>query len=166
MKRSSRHDRAAPSGGEELSGYSTLAELMDRAFRIPGTRIRFGLDAIIGLIPGAGDLLTAFVGTYGLWIARKLGVPASIQGRMLMNLGIDALVGAVPLLGDVFDVAFKAHIRNKVLLERWLATPHKAQRSSLVMLIAAIAALFLICGGVVWITILAFRWIFTTLQSA
>src|SRR5215475_10361792 len=97
-----------------LARYTLIADLFDQAFRVPGTSWRFGIDAIIGLIPGEGDLLGSLVGLYGIFVARRLGAPASIQIRMLLNLGVDAIVGAIPLLGDVFDFAFKAHVRNRV----------------------------------------------------
>ena len=143
-----------------LTRYTLIADLFDQAFRVPGTSWRFGLDAIIGLIPGAGDLVGSLVGLYGILVARQLGAPASIQGRMLLNLGIDALVGAVPFLGDLFDFAFKAHVRNRVLLERWLQQPHRTQRASALSLIAILLGLLAILGGAIAITIWLVRWLF------
>jgi hypothetical protein len=104
-----------------LERYTILANLLDQAWRVPGTKLRFGLDPILGLVPGAGDLITALLGVYGVLVARQLGAPKHVQGRMLLNLGIDALAGSVPVLGDLFDFGFKAHVRNRVLLEKWLA---------------------------------------------
>jgi uncharacterized protein DUF4112 len=104
-----------------LARYTVIANLLDQAFRIPGTKYRFGLDPVLGLLPGAGDLITAVLGAYGVIVARQLGAPKHVQLRMLMNLGIDALAGTVPVIGDLFDFGFKAHIRNRVLLEKWLA---------------------------------------------
>lgn len=127
--------------------YRQLADLLDQAFRIPGTRIRFGLDAIIGLVPGAGDLAGAALAGYGLLLARSLGAPASVLVRMIGNIGLDALGGAVPLAGDAFDIAFKAHVRNRELLDRWLAEPRRVERMSRLALIgiplAAVAAVAL-----------------------
>jgi hypothetical protein len=137
-------------GQAALARYSILTQLMDQAFRVPGTRWRFGLDAIIGLLPGIGDALTALVGLYGLLVARQLGAPASIQLRMLWNLAVDTIVGAIPLIGDLFDFAFKAHVRNRVLLERWLASPHVTRRTSALLLVALIAALLGLIVGAVW----------------
>ena len=111
--------RAAAEKG--LARYNVIANLLDQAFRVPGTKLRFGLDPILGLIPGAGDLATALLGAYGVIVARQLGAPKHVQGRMLLNLGIDALAGSVPVIGDLFDFGFKAHVRNRVLLEKWLA---------------------------------------------
>lgn len=150
---------------DRLAALSSLAHLLDRAFRVPGTSWRFGLDSIIGLVPGAGDVLGSLAGTYSLWTARQLGAPASIQMRMLLNLAIDAVVGAVPLAGDLFDFAFKAHSRNLALLERWLATPHTTRRSSSFVLIFAVLVLLAIVGGAVWLAIVSVSWLAALLRS-
>lgn len=142
-----------------LSHLAVLAHLLDRAFRIPGTNWRFGLDALVGLIPGLGDVLGAVVGGYGIWIARQLGAPASIQVRMLLNLAVDALVGLVPLAGDLFDFAFKANTRNQALLEQWLATPHRARRSSVLVLVLALAVLLAILAAAIWVLVSFVGWV-------
>lgn len=97
-----------------------MALLFDSRFVIPGTRIRFGIDPLLGLLPVAGDLATAALAAYGIVLARRMGAPRRLLLRMGANLAIDALVGSVPLVGDLFDVAFKAHLRNFRLFERWL----------------------------------------------
>lgn len=145
-----------------LEHYTRLTNLFDQAFRVPGTNWRFGLDALVGLLPGAGDLVGALVGGYGIVVARQLGAPLAVQGRMLVNLAIDGLVGAIPLLGDIFDLAFKAHVRNRLLLEQWLARPRAARRSSMVSLVAILLALLAVVVGTVWLAILGLRWIYTT----
>lgn len=94
--------------------------MMDDRFRIPGTRIRFGFDPIVGLVPGAGDTVSAAIGVYTLARLRNAGLPVTLLGRMAGNLAVDWLVGLVPVLGDLFDVAFKAHRRNAALLRRHL----------------------------------------------
>ncbi|MCF6368030.1 DUF4112 domain-containing protein [Rhizobium halophilum] len=95
-----------------LRRLSNAARLMDTAVRIPGTGIRLGADSLMGLIPVVGDAGGAMVGLAIVYEARRLGVPPHKLGRMLGNLAVDAAVGSVPLLGDVFDVYFKAHRRN------------------------------------------------------
>lgn len=95
-----------------------LANLLDNAFTIPGTKFRIGLDPIIGLIPGAGDLITSLISLYIIIEARKLGAPRSTRTRMLLNVGIDFLVGTIPLLGDIFDAGWKCNVRNLRILER------------------------------------------------
>lgn len=89
---------------------------MDGAVRIPGTSIRLGLDSLIGLLPGGGDLATGLVAAYVVYEARRLGASKGTLARMVANVGVDVLVGAIPVLGDVFDVAFKANERNLRLL--------------------------------------------------
>jgi hypothetical protein len=109
---------------ESYQRYLRLAELFDRRFRLPGTSIRFGLDPLLGLVPGVGDLAGAAFAVYGLVMARRLGAPRSLQWRMGWNITLDAVAGSLPLLGDLFDLVFKAHARNLKLLERWLETKH------------------------------------------
>lgn len=109
-----------------LQRMRALAQVMDTAFRIPGTNFRFGWDAILGFIPGVGDLATGIVSASIVGYALKLGVRKRTAARMLANLGVDVAVGAVPLLGDMFDAGFKANIRNVALLERELARRAKA----------------------------------------
>lgn len=99
-----------------LNRLRSLARVMDTAFRLPGTQIRFGLDSIMGIVPGAGDAGGAAIGLFIVNEARKLGVPKRKLVRMLANLGTDFAVGSVPLVGDLFDVYFKAHRRNLQLV--------------------------------------------------
>jgi hypothetical protein len=142
-----------------LAPLKVLAHVLDKAFTVPGTRWRFGLDAVLGIFPGLGDVAGALAGAYSLVIARQLGAPSSIQLRMLMNLTIDALVGIVPLAGDLFDFAFKAHSRNLALLQQWLSTPHRAQRSSVLVLVAGFIVLAGILAGAGWVMSRAIAWV-------
>ena len=139
---------------ETFQRYRRLANLFDQAFRIPGTRWRFGLDALLGLIPGGGDLVAAAFAVYGIALARRMGAPAGVQVRMLGNVALDALGGAIPVVGDLFDIAFKAHVRNGALLERWLERPEKVQRASrisvVVSLVGAALAIVLSAALTVW----------------
>lgn len=102
-----------------------LARLLDERFVIPGTNVRAGLDALIGLIPGIGDLVTGGLSIYILLQARRFKLPWHVQTRMLANIGLDVLVGSVPILGDVFDVAFRSNRRNVSLLRQHLARRRK-----------------------------------------
>src|SRR5262245_47901126 len=108
-----------------LRRYSVIAKLLDAQFRVPLTRWRFGLDGIFGLAPGVGDIATALIGAYGLVVAYKLGAPAPIHARMVLNLLLDAGLGSIPIAGDMFDFAFKANIRNERLLLKWLEEEEK-----------------------------------------
>ena len=94
-----------------------LARLLDSQFKIPGTDIRFGLDSILGLIPGAGDTVTAAMAAYIIFEAWRMGVSKVTILKMLGNLVIDWVVGSIPLIGDLFDVGYKANMRNIAILE-------------------------------------------------
>jgi hypothetical protein len=107
-----------------------LALWMDGVFRIPGVGIRFGLDSLIGLLPGVGDALTSIVSLYILSAASRFGIPRVTLARMAMNIAIDWMIGSVPLLGDVFDVYWKSNQRNVALLRRHvMAAPVEERRA-------------------------------------
>jgi len=105
-----------------------LAKLLDNSISIPGTRWKFGLDAIIGLVPVIGDVMGAILSGYIVLEAARSEVPPFTLARMLVNVGIDALVGSVPGVGDVFDAVWKANIKNVALLEHHLGVPGTAVR--------------------------------------
>jgi hypothetical protein len=105
---------------DRMAQLDALAMLMDTAFLIPGTNIRFGIDALIGLVPGIGDAVTTAMSLWLVHQARQLGAPKHLIVRMLGNTALDGLVGAVPFLGDAFDVAFRANRRNMKLLRDWM----------------------------------------------
>ena len=117
------------------------ARIFDSAFRIPGTRITFGLDPIIGLIPGIGDLSSPIFSLFIIWHAAKLRVPRVVIARMVLNALIDGLVGAIPVVGDLFDFGWKASAWNLALLERHAMPGTPARRSDWIFVA--------ICVGVV-----------------
>lgn len=135
----------------------SLARLLDSAVRIPGTGIRFGLDSVIGLVPGVGDLTGAAMSGYIVLAAARLGVPTSVLAKMVLNLGVDMLVGTIPLLGDLFDVGFKANTRNAALLDRFVAEPAVVKRSSRLAVGAALVAIALLAAGGIALTVMAVR---------
>jgi len=106
---------------ERIARLDALANLLDTAFIFPGTNIRFGFDAIIGLVPGIGDAITTMVSLYIVREARALGAPRRVIARMLANVALDGVVGAIPFLGDAFDVMWRANRRNVALLRNHLA---------------------------------------------
>ena len=113
----------APAGAPDPATVRRLQKLaywLDDRFRLPGTNMRIGLDGLLGFIPGIGDAATALLSAYIIAEAYRLGVPPSHLVRMGANVGIDALVGSVPILGDIFDVRWKANRRNVALLLRHL----------------------------------------------
>ena len=105
---------------EEVARLENMADWLDSRFRIPGTNVRFGLDAILGLIPGLGDGVLALPSAYLIMAAQRLGASNWLMARMAANVGIDMVLGAVPLIGDIFDIGFKANRRNIALLRRHL----------------------------------------------
>ena len=147
----------SPVRSDETARIRALARALDSAIRIPGTGITFGLDSIVGLVPGIGDLAGAAMSGYIVLAAARMGVPPSVVARMILNLGVDTLVGSVPVLGDMFDVGFRANIRNADLLERHLAEPVATRRSSRVAVAAAVAGILLLAAGGIAVAILVVR---------
>ncbi len=120
--------RPRPGGSGRLFGdenLELLSHILDDCFRIPGTGIRFGIDGIIGLVPGLGDILTGLASCIIVLAGWFRGVPYVTLARMLANLAIDVVIGAIPFLGDAFDIAWKPNRRNYKLLTRELAEPRR-----------------------------------------
>jgi hypothetical protein len=111
---------STPSRRERIARIDALATLLDTAFILPGTNVRFGLDAMVGLVPGIGDVITTAMSLYIVHEARQVGAPPHIILRMLANVMLDGIVGAVPVVGDAFDVLWRANRRNMRLLQNWL----------------------------------------------
>ncbi len=109
-----------PASAKRLAQLRRLAWLLDGAARVPGTKFRFGLNSVLGLVPGGGDAVLTGLSLVIVWQAHQLGVPRPVLLRMLGNVGLEAAGGAIPVLGDVFDMAFKANLRNLDLIERHL----------------------------------------------
>jgi hypothetical protein len=161
---------SGPDDGGDARGHRSLARLraitllFDQAFAIPGTKWRFGIDALFGLVPGLGDIGGALVAVYALRVARRLGAPQVVQLHMLTNIALDALIGTVPLAGDLFDFAFKAQTRNLALLDAWLATPHRTARRSrrgLILVPIAVALVFATLTALgVWMLYIALHWLY------
>ena len=103
-----------------LNRIRQLSRLMDTAFRIPGTGFRIGIDPIIGLIPGGGDLVSTAFSAYIIFLATRFGIRRQDLAKMIFNIALEAVVGTVPLVGDLFDAFYKSNIRNLALLEQHL----------------------------------------------
>ena len=146
---------AAP--GDPLARARTLARLLDSAARVPGTNIRFGADAIIGLVPGLGDIGGAALAGYLVILAQRLGVPRAVVLRMLANVAVDTLAGSVPVIGDLFDVAYKSNLRNVALLERALERPGATTRTSGQLVVGTILGLALLLAGGLVVAVIAIR---------
>jgi hypothetical protein len=111
---------------ERLARLDAIAKLLDVAFVVPGTNIRYGIDGLIGLVPVIGDIITTAISLWLVGEARALGAPWHITARMLGNVAFDGVVGLVPVVGDAVDVMFRANIRNVRMLKRWLDKQPKA----------------------------------------
>ena len=123
---------ALPSLGSDAAAVrqrvEAMEKLLERSLTIPGTKIPIGLDALAGLIPVAGDLITAAMGAWIVWEGRNLGMPKWQLWRMAANVGFDTAIGAVPLVGDVFDFAFRSNSKNLRIIKRHLDKHHPATR--------------------------------------
>jgi hypothetical protein len=119
---------AGPRREDSLARITLLAKLMDSAFVIPGLNRRIGLDAVLGLVPGVGDALSAALASYIIWEARQLGLPRWKIARMVANVAVDTAIGAIPLAGDVFDVFFKSNERNLRIIHDHLGTPKRSPK--------------------------------------
>ena len=124
----------------------TMAQLLDSAFRVPGTSYRIGLDPILGLVPAVGDLVSPLFAAAMLWQARDLGLPRVVQLRMLMNVGVDAALGSVPLLGDLFDFAWKANTRNYALIEQHASEMRQPSAGDWLFVLTLIAGMLVLAA--------------------
>jgi hypothetical protein len=132
------------------SVFRWLALIMDDFLRVPGTKLRFGLDPIIGLLPGIGDVTSAIISAIAFIHAARSGVPKILLARMAMNILINELVGIIPGLGDAFSFWFKSNVRNYELLRGYSAAPARSRRGDWVFVIAVLSLLFVIvCAGLV-----------------
>lgn len=134
----------------QLRHLEVLAKLMDSQFKIPGTNMRFGLDAIIGLVPGAGDLTTFGISGFMLYIMAQNGASGFVMARMVLNVLIDTLIGAIPLLGDLFDIGFKSNTRNlRLMQEHYKEGRHKG--SAWKVILPVLILFIMLFAGVVWL---------------
>lgn len=135
-----------------------IAKLMDAQFTVPGTNLRFGLDGIIGLIPGAGDISTFAVSAYLLAIMARNGASGYVMARMVLNVVIDAVVGMIPIVGDLFDIVFKANMRNlKLMKEHYVEGRHKG--GAWKILVPVLVLLLIVVGGIIWGSYKLFAWL-------
>lgn len=159
-----RPDRSNPNANEVDVELQLLADWLDSVFHIPGTKIRFGLDAILGLLPGFGDTLSSIISLYILHASHRYGVPRMTMARMGLNTAIDWIIGSIPFAGDVFDVYWKANQRNVALLRRHLrhtpAERQKASRADTIFVVGMIAVLIAVLIGSITLTVLAVKWLF------
>ena len=136
-----------------------LGNLLDNSIPVPGTRFRFGLDSLIGLVPGIGDLVGGALSLFIVVEAARLGIPRPLLVRMGYNVAVDALVGSVPVLGDLFDAGYKANLRNLALVREHFQLPgasRKASRRFTVLLVLGLVVLLAaaVAGAVLLVDLL------------
>jgi hypothetical protein len=136
-----------------------IAWLLDDLVRVPGTSRRVGLDPVLGLVPGGGDIAGGALSAYIVFAAARLGAPPSVILRMGWNIVVDTVLGAVPLLGDLFDAWWKANRRNVALLESYMEQPGSARRSSRLVLAGVLVGIAATVIGMAALTVLAVRWL-------
>lgn len=141
----------------KLSRLRQLSKLLDNAISIPGTKISFGLDPLIGLLPGGGDTLTGGIAAYIVVEAARMGIPRDILWKMVGNILIDSFAGTVPVVGDLFDLGWKANVKNIELLEQHLDATISGKPNYLFM-IGLVALLALIVLGFAVIAFFSVTW--------
>jgi hypothetical protein len=156
----------SPSSEQDaLARVRDLARLLDTSIALPGG-FRVGWEAVLGLIPGVGDGVGALLSTYIVLQAVRLGASREVLVRMVGNVALEALVGAVPFLGDVFDAAFKANVRNVRLLEEHLAAPGATARASRAWVLGVVVVLLTLLSLAVVLAVLAVRALLSAGQGA
>ena len=138
--------RVTPGQEQRLGLLRQVARLLDSAVAVPGTSFRFGLDPILGLVPGLGDIVSPLFTVGIIWQARDLGLPRVVMMRMIINVAIDTLVGLVPIVGDLFDFAWKSNNMNLALLERHAYEEHGPSSGDWTFVIMSIALLVIIAA--------------------
>ncbi|HEX7172428.1 MAG TPA: DUF4112 domain-containing protein [Candidatus Limnocylindria bacterium] len=159
MRRTSRTSRSDAQRARSLAEIEALAWLLDNSIPVPGTGgRRFGIDAVIGLVPGIGDIVSGALGLVVVWRGSRMGLARIVVARMLLNTLLDIAVGAIPILGDAFDLWFKASTRNLALMRRHLERPETSTRDDWLAV--------LIMVGVVVGIIVAIGWLILSVVAA
>ncbi|MGK7899579.1 MAG: DUF4112 domain-containing protein [Xenococcus sp. (in: cyanobacteria)] len=151
---------------QKINRLRRLSQILDNAISIPGTKYRLGLDPILGLIPGGGDTIAGALGAYIIIEAARMGIPREILWKMVGNLLFDSVAGTVPVVGDLFDVAWKANIRNMTLLEEYFSITQEEEspKSNLLFLIGLTVLLLIIVVGFATLTVITLRWLWNLLN--
>ena len=148
----------------KVNNLHRLSHVLDNAIPIPGTGYRIGLDPILGLLPGGGDTVAGALGAYIIIESARMGLPRRVVGEMVGNIIFDSVVGIVPVLGDFFDVTWKANVRNMALLEKHLDITSKNQKSDRLFLIGLTLVLAVIVIGFATLTVALIRWLWNTIN--
>lgn len=145
----------SPQQASKITKLRRLSRLLDNAISIPGTKISLGLDPILGLLPGGGDTLTGGIAAYIVVEAARMGVSRQVLWKMVVNILIDSFAGTIPVVGDLFDVGWKANVKNMELLEKHLdlAEPNKSDKLFLFGLIVLLALIILGFAAITFFTV-------------
>ena len=141
-----------------------LSKVMDNAIAIPGTKIRFGLDPILGLLPGGGDTITGGLSAYIVVEAARMGLPPEVLYKMVGNILLDSFAGTIPVLGDLFDVGWKSNVKNIELLEKHLEIAEDSKSNTL-FIIGLIILLTIIILGFAAITVFTVGWLWNLINN-
>ena len=148
---------------EKINRLRRLSHLLDNAIPIPGTKYRIGIDPILGLLPGSGDTVAGALGAYIVVEAARMGLPRKVVGQMVGNIVFDSVIGTVPVLGDLFDVGWKANVKNIALLEKHLHLTLDNCHDRF-FLIGLIFLLTVIVIGFATFTVLVIRWLWNLIN--
>lgn len=153
MDRVTRLPRREPDRSRSLAEVEALAWLLDNSIPVPGTGRRFGVDAIIGLVPVVGDVVSAGMGLFVVWRASRMGLPRIVVTRMLVVSALDFVIGSIPIAGDAFDLWFKANTRNLALLRRHLQRPETSTRDDWMVVTGLLGVIIAIVAIIGWLLV-------------
>jgi Domain of unknown function (DUF4112) len=142
-----------------------ISHLLDNAIPIPGTKYRIGLDPILGLIPGGGDLIGSIFAGYVVFKSAQMGVPRETLVQMATNIVFDTVAGTVPVAGDLFDVAWKANVKNIELLDAHLGSPEPGKKADWLFVVVLLLGLILIVGSIIFLSVTLLGWVFRVLTG-
>lgn len=145
-----------------LSNVESLAKLMDSQFRLPGTNFRFGLDAVIGLIPGVGDFSAFLVSAYLIVVMANNGASGYVMARMILNVLIDVVIGSIPFVGDILDFGFKANTKNVALMQKHYREG-KYKGGAWKVVIPILLLVFIVMSAIVYASWKLFEWLWQLL---
>jgi Domain of unknown function (DUF4112) len=157
-------DRQSSSSPQRFWLAKFLADWLDQRFTIPGTSIRIGLDPILGLIPGIGDMIANLAGSAIILIAAQYRLPKIVLLRMGLNVALNAIIGAIPVFGDIFSIWFRSNVKNAQLLERYVGTEDPVSNfSNWIFVIAVIGGIILLLIAILLVTVWVLKRLWLTL---
>jgi Domain of unknown function (DUF4112) len=157
-------DRQSSSSSQRFLLAKFLADWLDQRFTIPGTSIRIGLDPILGLIPGIGDMIANLAGSAIILIAAQYRLPKIVLLRMGLNVALNAIIGAIPVFGDIFSIWFRSNVKNAQLLERYVGTEDPVSNfSNWIFVIAVIGGIILLLIAILVVTVWVLKRLWLTL---